>query len=335
MSIDRMSAVWKHSKARGSHLLLLLAIADHAADDGYAWPGMTSLAKKVRMSRRHVIRMIEAIEKTGELHVERNNDHEVNKYIVKIGLTQQEFAQTLKIKLKKSNAEIEAILRGDDNMSPPQDIVDDDPPHDGGGSDRMSLGSDSCVTTLVTHESHESSYNHQLTVIEEEEGDSEMLRKPEPENVPLTDDGDEIPLEFDKHNGFFRTIMGNLLGRPGNLQGRERKDWMDNIQLRAAGDPEFKRWCIWQSENNAKGRTVKTFIDFCMSEGDFAAWKVGQFKAKSELVVPGVSRGTKQKPQKEKSEFDKWAEGICRAAFGESSEEPEPIETISIFGDNE
>jgi hypothetical protein len=318
MSIKRMTAVWDQSQTKGSHLLLLLAIADHAGDDGYAWPGITHLATKVRMSERHVSRMISLIEETGELYVERNlKDGVVNKYIVKVGLTQEQFVQALKVRLGKSDAEIEAIIRGDDNMSSLRNMGNDDPPPQGGG-DKMSGGDDSRVRGGMTHESSESSYNHQVTVKEEEEeGDSEMLRNLE--RTPLNDDGDEIPLEFDKHNGFFRTIMGNLLGRPGNLQGRERKDWMDNIQLRAAGDPEFKRWCIWQSENNAKGRTVKTFIDFCMSEGDFAAWKVGQFKAKSELAIPGISRGTKVKSQKQKSELQKWAESI--PIFGGSGEE--------------
>jgi len=40
MSIKVMSYVWEASKAKGSELLLLLAIADHAADDGYCWPGI-------------------------------------------------------------------------------------------------------------------------------------------------------------------------------------------------------------------------------------------------------------------------------------------------------
>jgi hypothetical protein len=35
MSIRVMTKVWDHSTQKGSTLLLLLALADHAADDGF------------------------------------------------------------------------------------------------------------------------------------------------------------------------------------------------------------------------------------------------------------------------------------------------------------
>ena len=40
MSIRVMTQVWDTSEQKGSALLLLLALADHAADDGFCWPGI-------------------------------------------------------------------------------------------------------------------------------------------------------------------------------------------------------------------------------------------------------------------------------------------------------
>lgn len=72
MSVKAMSWVWKHSRAAGNTLLVFLASADHAHDDGTdAWPGQESLAKKCRVSSRTVRRAVEELEQLGELWVER------------------------------------------------------------------------------------------------------------------------------------------------------------------------------------------------------------------------------------------------------------------------
>jgi hypothetical protein len=65
-----MSKVWDHSKQSGTALLLLLAIADFANDDGMAWPGVETLAKKIKMSERYVHRLIKDMAEAGELRVE-------------------------------------------------------------------------------------------------------------------------------------------------------------------------------------------------------------------------------------------------------------------------
>jgi len=80
MSIKVMTHVWDNSKAKGSELLLLLAIADHAADDGYCWPTIETLAHKIRMTKRSVMRLVQALEKRGDLHVVRSNRN--NRYVV-------------------------------------------------------------------------------------------------------------------------------------------------------------------------------------------------------------------------------------------------------------
>lgn len=70
MSIRAMSRVWAASRQKGSALLLLLAIADFADDDGgNAFPSIATLAQKTRMSRRSVQLLVRKLAATGELHV--------------------------------------------------------------------------------------------------------------------------------------------------------------------------------------------------------------------------------------------------------------------------
>lgn len=59
MSVHVMSHLWHSSPSKGSKLLLLLAMADVADDDGSkSFLSLSSLAKKVRMSRRQIIRLL-------------------------------------------------------------------------------------------------------------------------------------------------------------------------------------------------------------------------------------------------------------------------------------
>lgn len=65
-----MAKVWESSKQSGSKLLLMLALADHANESGICWPGIESLAEKVRLSERHTKRLIQELIDEGEIEVE-------------------------------------------------------------------------------------------------------------------------------------------------------------------------------------------------------------------------------------------------------------------------
>jgi hypothetical protein len=67
MSVRVMAAVWDHSTTEGTDLLVLLALADHADHDGYAWPSVDRLAAKCRVHRATVFRSLQACEAAGEL----------------------------------------------------------------------------------------------------------------------------------------------------------------------------------------------------------------------------------------------------------------------------
>lgn len=85
MSVKAIDAVWTHSEASGNALLLLLAIADNANDDGYAWPSHKHLGAKTRQSDRNVRRILTQLLDTDELSVVRNGAWgDPNVYAVKI-----------------------------------------------------------------------------------------------------------------------------------------------------------------------------------------------------------------------------------------------------------
>jgi hypothetical protein len=67
-----MARVWEHSRHSGTHLLMLLAIADFADDDGRAYPAVGTLAKKCRMTPRNANLILAEIRKGGELVVKPN-----------------------------------------------------------------------------------------------------------------------------------------------------------------------------------------------------------------------------------------------------------------------
>lgn len=69
MSVAIMTTCWKHSQARGTDLLVLLALADIANDDGECWPSIPHLAKKCRLDTRTTQRRIRSLEELGEVVV--------------------------------------------------------------------------------------------------------------------------------------------------------------------------------------------------------------------------------------------------------------------------
>ena len=74
MSIKWMDRIWSDSPYDGARLLLHLAMADHANDEGWFYAGQNSLARKARCSveyvRQCVLRMVE----DGTLAIERKGN---------------------------------------------------------------------------------------------------------------------------------------------------------------------------------------------------------------------------------------------------------------------
>ena len=86
MSVRIMSEVWKHSRAEGSQLLLLLAIADHADDEGKAFPKIENLAMKCRQEKRNIKYLLKSLEGIGELVIKRGRGRgNRSQYTVTVG----------------------------------------------------------------------------------------------------------------------------------------------------------------------------------------------------------------------------------------------------------
>lgn len=68
MSVEHLSIVLHHSKAKGTAKLVLLGIANHAGDGG-AWPSVGTLATYANAEPRTVQRAIQKLIGSGELRV--------------------------------------------------------------------------------------------------------------------------------------------------------------------------------------------------------------------------------------------------------------------------
>jgi DNA-binding IscR family transcriptional regulator len=59
MSIRVMTAVWDHSPYESGELLVLLALADWADDQGRCWPSVPAIAQKARLKERQVYNILQ------------------------------------------------------------------------------------------------------------------------------------------------------------------------------------------------------------------------------------------------------------------------------------
>lgn len=83
MSIKIMAEVWDNAEVEGASLLVLLALADYANDNGICWPAVGTLARKTRVSERHIRRLLGALERNGNIVIGfREGPMNVNLYKV-------------------------------------------------------------------------------------------------------------------------------------------------------------------------------------------------------------------------------------------------------------
>jgi Helix-turn-helix domain len=70
MSIRMMTAVWDGTPYEGGELLVLLALADWADDQGRCWPSVPSIAQKARMKERQVYNILRKLRADEIIHCE-------------------------------------------------------------------------------------------------------------------------------------------------------------------------------------------------------------------------------------------------------------------------
>lgn len=67
MSVKVMARVWAQSTRKDGELLVMLALADFANDQGECWPSIPVLAEKARLTERQVRRVLDKLEDIGEI----------------------------------------------------------------------------------------------------------------------------------------------------------------------------------------------------------------------------------------------------------------------------
>lgn len=84
MSVRKMAEVWENSRSvKGDPLVILLALADWANDEGVCWPKIPTIAMKTRCSDRGVREIIRQLEEDGFLWVERGGGRgKTSRYVV-------------------------------------------------------------------------------------------------------------------------------------------------------------------------------------------------------------------------------------------------------------
>src|SRR6267143_272535 len=86
MSIEATTRVWKFSRARGTARVVLLAIADIADVNGYAWPSVPNVARKSIIDVSTAKRILNRLRQLGELQIwdrtTENGEHASSLYRV-------------------------------------------------------------------------------------------------------------------------------------------------------------------------------------------------------------------------------------------------------------
>lgn len=65
-----MTLIWERAPYTAGSLLVLLALADWANDEGVAWPSMERLAEKARVDKRSAQRIVRQLQRDGVLEIE-------------------------------------------------------------------------------------------------------------------------------------------------------------------------------------------------------------------------------------------------------------------------
>ena len=87
MTVKVIHEVFEHSEAEHAARLVMIAIADHAADDGVAWPDQETIARKTRMGVSTVREVLRWLEQVGEIETRKaqRGRARINVYRVLVG----------------------------------------------------------------------------------------------------------------------------------------------------------------------------------------------------------------------------------------------------------
>lgn len=95
MSVKVSAWIWEHAsdpkRHRGTVKLLLLALADHANDNGVCWPAVSTLADKIGETERHTRRLLKELVEAGDvLTAPGGGRGNTTRYAIAIGLSDKQ-----------------------------------------------------------------------------------------------------------------------------------------------------------------------------------------------------------------------------------------------------
>lgn len=138
MSIKVMTSVWANCPYGGSKLLMMLALADFANDDGESiFPKVETLAKKIRLDERMAQRILRFLEKNGDItvekrgHVWRKGGQRTNEITINLAKLAQcgDTGDTTKVSVEKNvvTPETPQVVTPETPQSP--NVVTPEPPN--------------------------------------------------------------------------------------------------------------------------------------------------------------------------------------------------------------
>lgn len=112
MSFAVEERVWKYSRMKHSMLTTLLCLAKHSYNDsGYCWPGVSRIARHIRLSVRQTQRILRKLEAHGEIVVIKGGGRRItNGYIVLAGLNEWQLRDVLKAETRLKVGEVADLL---------------------------------------------------------------------------------------------------------------------------------------------------------------------------------------------------------------------------------
>lgn len=92
MSSSILHNVWTKSKSKGGPRLLLVCMADASDNLGFCNPSMGELAYRTKLTRRHIVNIIQELETQNELFVWRKRG-KGNRYVIRSAVTKNQFLE--------------------------------------------------------------------------------------------------------------------------------------------------------------------------------------------------------------------------------------------------
>jgi DNA-binding MarR family transcriptional regulator len=103
-----MARLWASSPRKDGELLVMLALADFANDQGECWPSLKNLAQKARLSKEQLCKVLKKLERAGEIRRERSTGgfNRRTRYFINLTLPENSEIKTVLKEQCQKNTEL-------------------------------------------------------------------------------------------------------------------------------------------------------------------------------------------------------------------------------------